>query len=319
MAELEFVSVASTSDASELKPSIGTSVDPAFATELVHQHEQAGFAAVLANDSSSSADAAALAGQLLTASSTIRVLVTERPGVSAPTAVARQLATLAAFHPGRVGVHIPAVDSDREAARDGDWLDRASRQRRRVEYADILHRCWTSDRPFDVDGEFYRLANTWTPLRPKHPIPFYASGMSVQADEFGARYADVYCLPAMPAALVGARIAAVRAMAADRGRALRVALRLRPVLAPTRAAAVRLADRIARIQSTASLDEATGAVAGLGSLVGTTAEVAATIETYLALGVDSLRLVAWQPHEDVALHAELIARLREATARRRAG
>ncbi len=147
MRQLQFVAVAATHESSELGPALAAGVDPGFVTALARAQDDAGFDAVLAHDSASSLDAGVLGAKVLAATGRMTVLVTHRPGVTAPTAVARHLAALDAFHPGRVGLHVPAVDSDREAQRDGDWVDRAGRQRRRAEFAEILRRTWTSDCP----------------------------------------------------------------------------------------------------------------------------------------------------------------------------
>ena len=316
MTELQFVAVAAAYESSEVSPALGTAVDPQFVAALARAHDDAGFDAVLAHDSGSSVDAAVLAGQVLAATGRMRVLVTHRPGVIAPTAVARQLAALDAFFPDRVGLHVPAVDSDREAQRDGDWRDRAGRQRRRGEFAEVMRRSWTSERPFDFAGEFYTIAPTWTPVRPAHRIEVHASGASEIADDFAAAYADTYYLPSLPARDLALRIAAVSAKAERAGRALRFGLRLRPVLAPTPAAADDYAQRVVRVHRTSfdspgrALRAATGEVAGAGTLVGTPAQVAEALDSYRALGIGTIRLAAWETYADVALHGELIERAR---------
>ena len=319
MQDLQFVAVAAAYESAELSPTIGTRVDPHFVAALAKAHDDAGFDAVLAHDSGSSVDAAVLAGQVLAAGSRLRVLVTHRPGVIAPTAVARQLAALDGFHPGRVGLHLPAVDSDREAQRDGDWHDRAGRQRRRHEFAEVMRRIWTSDRPFDFAGEFYSIAPTWTPVRPANRIEVHASGASETADNFAAAYADTYYLPSLAARDLALRIAAASAKADRAGRTLRFGLRLRPVLAATPAAANAYAQRVVRVHRTSfdspgrALRAATGEVAGAGRLVGTPAEVAEALDSYRALGIGTIRLAAWETYADVALHGELIERARART------
>jgi alkanesulfonate monooxygenase len=322
VSDLQFVAVAAASDSSELRPALDRATDPQFTRVLAHEQDAAGFDAILANDSSSSIDAAVLGPQLLAETERARVVVTHRPGVLAPTAAARQLAGLDALYPGRVGVHLPAVDSDREAQRDGDWVDRASRQRRRAEYAEILRRSWTSDRPFDFDGEFYRIVGAWTPIRPSRPIEFHASGASRIADEFGAQYADTYFLPSVPAKELALRIATASAQARRAGRLPRFGLRLRPILAHSRSAAESYAQRVVRVHRTSfdsparALRSATGEVAGAGSLIGTPAEVAAVLDSYWALGIGAVRLAGWEPLADVALQAELIAACRDGNERK---
>ncbi len=60
---------------------------------------------------------------MLGATSRLTVLLAHRPGFVAPTIAARQYATLEAFHPGRVAMHIITGGDDADQLRDGDTLD----------------------------------------------------------------------------------------------------------------------------------------------------------------------------------------------------
>ena len=153
--------------------------------------------------------------------------------------------------------------------------------------------------PFDFAGEFYTIAPTWTPIRPARSVTLHASGASEVADEFGAATpTPTTCRACRPRALAAHR----RRVGAGRraGRTLRFGLRLRPVLAATRAAAQDYAHRVVRVHRTSfdsptrALRAVTGEVAGAGSLVGTPAEVAAALDTYRALGIGAVRLAGWE-------------------------
>ena len=75
----------------------------------------------------------------------------------APTLAARKFATLDQFTGGRLALHIITGGSDGEQERDGDWLDHDTRYRRTDEYLEIVRRVWTGEKPFDYEGEFYRV------------------------------------------------------------------------------------------------------------------------------------------------------------------
>ncbi len=126
------------------------------------------------------------------------------------------------------------MESDADQARDGDWSTKDDRYRRTDEYLTILKKVWTSDEPFDFEGEFYKLAGTFSELKPiQQPhIPLYFGGASAAAVPVGAKHADVYMLWGEPLANVAERIAEVRA-AAPEGRSPEFSVSLRPIIAPT--------------------------------------------------------------------------------------
>ena len=75
-------------------------------------HEESGFDRLLVGHSSSSPDGFSVANQVLTVTSELGVLLAHRPGFVSPTVAARQYATLEAFHPGRVAMHIISGGDD---------------------------------------------------------------------------------------------------------------------------------------------------------------------------------------------------------------
>ena len=83
-------------------------------------------------------------------------MLAHRPGFTAPTLAARQIATLDQFSRGRLAVHFISGGSDSEQQRDGDFLDHDARYARTDEYLGILRRIWTEAQPFDHDGAHYR-------------------------------------------------------------------------------------------------------------------------------------------------------------------
>ncbi|WP_292871527.1 LLM class flavin-dependent oxidoreductase [Nostoc sp. LPT] len=132
----------------------------------------------------------------------------------------------------------------------GDWLDHDSRYRRTDEYLEIVRRVWTSDTPFDYEGEFYRIKGAFSAIKPlqKPYIPLYFGGASGPAVQVGAKHSNVYALWGEPIAAVKERIAEVRA-ALPPGRSIRFSVSLRPILGATEQEAWEKAHSIlARIQ-----------------------------------------------------------------------
>jgi alkanesulfonate monooxygenase len=295
MAEPMFVGSGSGRAASELLPPTGPPVQFDHLRRLAAAHEQAGFDAALVGASATSPDALVLAAEILRSAGTLATVITVRPGDTAPAAAARALATLDALHPGRVAVHL-SPDSGPGTA----------------DYAEVLTRTWSGDRPFSTRGEHYAVDGAWTSIRPATPLPVWLSGADAGADGALLRYGSVRLLP------TGSPLAPATPATPSAGP--RLALRLRPIVASTRRAADDYADRVLRVQPgdhptrSRALRAATGAMLGTGSLVGPPDEVAATLLGYRALGIDVFHLVGWRPLADLPGYGAVIEAVRAATA-----
>src|ERR1700728_3940653 len=86
------------------------SAAPEYPARMAGLHEESGFDRLLVGHSSSSPDGFAVAKQVLTTTSRLGVLLGHQPRFVAPTIAARQYATLEAFHPGRVAMHVITGD-----------------------------------------------------------------------------------------------------------------------------------------------------------------------------------------------------------------
>jgi len=79
---------------------------------------------------------------------------------------ARQLASLDQLSDGRLAVHIITGGSDEEQGRDGDFLTKDERYDRTDEYLDVLKKTWTSAGPFDHEGRYYMVKDSFAAVRP---------------------------------------------------------------------------------------------------------------------------------------------------------
>ncbi|HCB06597.1 MAG TPA: alkanesulfonate monooxygenase, partial [Nocardioides bacterium] len=213
---------------------VGPQVNKEFAAELARAHEASGFDRVLIAHSSASIDGFVLADQTLEATEKLKVLLAHRPGFWAPTIAARAYATLDAFHPGRVAMHVITGGDDADQQRDGDYLTKEERYRRTDDFLTVLRKEWESEQPFDHEGEFYKVTGAYASVRPAlGSIPIYFGGASEDAIRVGGKHADAYAFWGEPLDGIRQRIAEVRAAAAPYGRNPRFSVSLRPIVAET--------------------------------------------------------------------------------------
>jgi alkanesulfonate monooxygenase len=335
---------------------IGGAIDPQWLRDFSQAHERAGFDRVLVGYTSTSADGFIVASQAAIHTETLSFLIAHRPGFMAPTLAARKAATLDHFTGGRVALHIITGGTDSELARDGDDLDKDTRYRRTDEYVEIVRRTWTADRPFDFVGDFYRVKNGFSDVKPLQTpsIPIYFGGASGAATEVSAKHADVYALWGEPVAAVKQRIDDIRAKAAVHGRRPRISVSFRPILAATEAKAWERARAIlARVLDTAKpivgegpgirpeaegarrlvefarqgeihderlwmpIAAAMGGAGNTSALVGTPEQVADALLAYHEVGVTTFLIRGFDPLNDAIDYGrELIPWVRAAIARR---
>ncbi|QRZ16220.1 LLM class flavin-dependent oxidoreductase (plasmid) [Paracoccus methylovorus] len=243
---VEFIGFIGNHNASEIIPRRGPVIDRDFVRASAAIHEAGGFDRVLLAFHSSTPDSLFVGQYVASVTSRLKLMLAHRPGFTAPTLAARQLATLDHLTDGRVAVHIITGGNDRELEQDGDWLTKDERYARTREYLDIVRQEWTSETPFDYRGDYYRVKGALADIRPKGPegVPVYFGGSSPAAIDVAGQHADVYALWGETYEQVAQTIAAVRASAARHGRNPRFSLSLRPILAETEDAAWAKAARI---------------------------------------------------------------------------
>lgn len=322
----------------------GLAEDPGYPARMAQAHEEAGFDRILVSASAAAPDGLVVSSQVLGATKTLGVLLAHRPGLTAPTVVARQTATLDAFYPGRVAIHIITGGDDRDLARDGDFLDKRSRYQRTDEFLEVLRREWIPDSPFDFEGRFYRVANAQsTVCPPPGRVPIYFGGASADAVPVGAKHADTYAFWGEPLAAVAERMAAVREAAAPYGRKLGFSVSLRPIAGETEEEAWERAHRILEVEKAKSnngrstagaegsqrlqrfaaeseifdkrlwmpLATVPNAYGNATALVGSYEQVAEALLDYVAIGATTLLINGYEPERDVADCGRVISLVRE--------
>jgi len=341
---IEFIGSLVNGSAANFRPG---GYDSDYPARMARLHEEAGFDRLLVGHSASSPDGLTVADTVLNATTRLGVLLAHRPGFVAPTVAARQYATLDAFHPGRVAMHIISGGDDADQARDGDFADKAARYRRSDEFLDIVKREWSAATPFDYDGEFYRVKGALSAVRPEGgALPVYFAGASADAVLVGGRQADVYAFWGEPLAAIKERIAAVRKSAEQAGRTInRFSVSTRPIAAATEEAAWERAHRILDAEMAKGGGAATFKARGsLGSqrladfadqaevhdkrlwtplaktptaggnataLVGSYEQIAEALLDYVAIGVTTLLIRGYDPEADAADYATIIKLVRQ--------
>lgn len=333
---------------------VGPTVNPAYAARLAQAHEDAGFDRVLIAHSSATPDGFLVASHVLQSTTRLGVLLAHRPGFLAPTLAARAYATLDAFHPGRVAMHVITGGDDVDQARDGDFSDKTTRYRRTDDFLTVVRCEWESSEPFDHEGEFYRVKGAWSAVRPAPGgIPIYFGGASDDAIRVGGKHADAYAFWGEPLDGIRDRIEQVRAAAAPHGRDPRFSVSLRPIVADTEADAWARAEQIlaatqerwGTTRRTFGLDgrnavgsqrllkaadkgdvhdkrlwtalaKVTGATGNSTALVGTQEQVADALLDYVALGVTTLLIRGFDPLADATSYAPVIDLVRNGADRR---
>ncbi len=357
---IEMIGMVGTRSASELdgpqSSLIGGHVDADFLKRFALAHEEAGFDKVLIGYGSSGPDGFSVASFISSFTDRLGFLIAHRPGFVAPTLAARKAATLDQFTNGRVSLHFITGGNDAEQQRDGDWLGHDERYRRTDEYIEVMKKEWTSEEPFDYDGEFYKFRKATSEVKPlqKPHVPVYFGGMSGPALEVGAKHADVYMMWGEPVSAIKAEMAQVSAAAARYGRKPRFSVSLRPIVAATEEKAWEKAhdylERIValrrgadgalptyrpqnagsqRLLSLADRGEvhdkrlwtaiaaAVGATGNTTALVGTPEQVVESLLDYYDAGVSTILIRGFEPLPDsIQYGKELLPMLRAEVAKR---
>jgi len=355
---VEFIGYIGANPSSEIHPDAGPTLDPGYVETIARAHDAGGFDRALVAFGSSSPESQLVVAHAASVTKRLGFMIAHRPGFTAPTVAARQLATLDHFTGGRVAVHIITGGSDDEMAKDGDHLTKAERYARTDEYLDIVRREWTSEQPFDHAGKYYNVVQAFGAVKPVQAphIPIYFGGSSAEAIPVAGKHADIFALWGETQAQVRETIAQVRAAAARHGRQVKFSLSLRPVIADTEEAAWKRADDIVartiaareraglpttghappnvgaqRLLAAAAqgsrLDKrlwtgvaaVTGASGNSTGLVGTSEQVAEGLLDYYDLGVSTFLIRGFDPLEDaIAYGRDLIPLVRELVAEREA-
>lgn len=306
--------------------------------------ESLGYDGLLIPTGSSCLDPWVTASSLAPVTQRIKLLVALRTSISNPTSSARQAASLDEALGGRLLLNVVPGGDPAELAAEGVFLRHDERYEAADEFLTIWRRVLEGE-SVDFAGKHIKVENAqnfFPPVQKPYP-PLYFGGSSTAAHDLAAKHVDAYLTWGEPPAAVAEKIADVRARAAQHGRTVRFGVRLHVIVRETNEAAWAAADElikylddetIAKAQANyASMDSegqrrmaalhggrrdqlevAPNLWAGVGlvrggagtALVGDPQTVAARLQEYADLGVDTFVLSGYPHLEEAYRFAELV-------------
>lgn len=306
--------------------------------------ESLGYDGLLIPTGSSCLDPWVTAASLVPVTSRIKLLVALRTSVSSPTVTARQAASLDEALGGRLLLNVVPGGDASELAAEGVYLKHDERYEAADEFLTVWRRVLQGE-TVDFEGKHIKVkrAQNFFPSVQKPYPPLYFGGSSPAAHELAAKHVDTYLTWGEPPAAVGEKIADVRACAAKHGRTVRFGVRLHVIVRETNEQAWAAANEliqylddeiIAQAQANYATMDSEGQRrmaalhggrrdqlevspnlwAGVGlvrggagtALVGDPQTVAARLQEYVDLGVDSFVLSGYPHLEEAYRFAELV-------------
>ena len=289
-------------------------------------------------------DAWLVAASMIPVTQRLKFLVALRPSVTSPTVAARQAATLDRLSNGRALFNLVTGSDPQELAGDGVFLDHTARYEASAEFTQVWRRLLEGE-SVTFEGKHIHVRDAklyFPPIQQPRP-PLYFGGSSDVAQDLAAEQVDLYLTWGEPPALVKEKIEQVRAKAAARGRKVRFGIRLHVIVRETTEEAWQAADRlishldddtIAKAQAAFARTDSVGQHrmaslhngkrenleispnlwAGVGlvrggagtALVGDGPTVAARINEYADLGIDSFILSGYPHLEEAYKVGELL-------------
>ena len=319
-------------------------VDYGYLQQIAQAADRLGFTGVLIPTGRSCEDAWLVAASMIPVTQRLKFLVALRPSVISPTVAARQAATLDRLSNGRALFNLVTGSDPQELAADGVFLDHTERYEVSAEFTRVWRRLLEGE-TVDYEGKHIRVRGAkllFPPVQQPRP-PLYFGGSSDVAQDLAAEQVDLYLTWGEPPQQVKEKIAQVRAKAAAHGRSVRFGIRLHVIVRETNEEAWRAAERLIEKVDDETISKAQAALArtdsvgqhrmaalhngkrdnleispnlwaGVGlvrggagtALVGDGATVAARINEYAALGIDSFILSGYPHLEEAYRVGELL-------------
>ncbi|XGV99164.1 MAG: FMNH2-dependent alkanesulfonate monooxygenase [Leptolyngbya sp. BL-A-14] len=322
----------------------GRSTDYDYLRQIAQAVDHLGFTGALLPTGRSCEDAWIVASTLVTHTQRMKFLVAIRPGIVSPGVAARMAATFDRLSNGRLLVNVVTGGDPVELAGDGLHLSHDDRYRLTDEFLAVW-RAIASGGEANVKGDFLDIRGgklLFPPVQQPYP-PLWFGGSSPIAQQVAAKHVDVYLTWGEPPAQVAEKIASVRRLAEAEGRTLRFGIRLHVIVRETASEAWAAANRLIQYVDEAAIATAQKAYARMDSegqqrmtqlhngnrdaleispnlwagvglvrggagtaLVGDPDTVAARMQEYADLGIDTFILSGY-PHLEEAYHvAELL-------------
>lgn len=319
-------------------------VDHGYLQQIAQAADRLGFGGVLIPTGRSCEDSWLVAASLIPVTQRLKFLVALRPGIISPTLAARQAATLDRLSNGRALFNLVTGGDPEELAAEGLFLNHEERYEASAEFTRIWRRVLEGE-TVDYEGKHIRVKGArllHPPLQTPRP-PLYFGGSSEAAQDLAAEQVELYLTWGEPPAQVKEKIEQVRAKAAAKGRSVRFGIRLHVIVRETNEEAWQAANRlianlddetIAKAQAAFARTDSVGQHrmaalhggrrdkleispnlwAGVGlvrcgagtALVGDGATVAARMQEYADLGIDTFVFSGYPHLEEAYRVSELL-------------
>lgn len=315
-----------------------------YCKQIAQAVDSLGYSGVLIPTGKTCEEGFIVASTLAPVTQNLKFLVAVRPGLMSPSFAARMSATLDRFSNGRLLINVVAGGDPVELAGEGVFLDHDARYDLTDEFLHIWRDLYTKEQ-VDFNGDYLQIEQGQLPyptVQKPYP-PLYFGGSSEAALQVAADHIDVYLTWGEPPAQVKKKIDKVRALAAAQGKQVKFGIRLHVIVRPTEQqaweAAAQLIEHVddetianaqkmfARMDSEGQrqmtqlhngdrtkLEVSPNLWAGVGlvrtgagtALVGDPDTVAARMQEYADLGIETFILSGYPHLEEAYTTAELL-------------
>jgi alkanesulfonate monooxygenase len=322
----------------------GRHVNLGYLRQIAQAADELGYFGVLLPTGRSCEDSWIVASALVPLTERLRYLVAVRPGLQSPSVAARMTATLDRISNGRLMINVVTGGDPTENKGDGIFLSHDERYEVTSEFLDVYKALLAGD-VVDRKGRHIAIEDgrlLFPPVQPGGP-PLYFGGSSDAGIAVGVRTVDKYLTWGEPPEQVREKINRVSTIAAGLGKKLSFGIRLHIIVRDSNAEAWAAADdlirhvddaTVAKAQTIFSRMDSVGQRrmaalhggrrdklevspnlwAGVGlvrggagtALVGDPETVAARIQEYAALGIDTFILSGYPHLEEAYRFAELV-------------
>jgi len=322
----------------------GRSVDLPYLEQVAKAADSLGYYGVLLPTGRSCEDSWVVASALVPLTRQLKFLVAVRPGLQSPTLAARMTATLDRISDGRLLINVVTGGDPVENGGDGIFGSHAERYAVTDEFLDI-YRALLRGETVEHEGPHFRISDgrlLFPPAQVGGP-PLYFGGSSDAGIKIAAKSVDKYLTWGEPPSAVAQKIATVREAAEAEGREVSFGIRLHVIVRETTEQAWADADKLIsylddetiqsaqkvfnrmdsvgqsrmqalhggrrdKLEISPNLWSGVGLVRGGAgtALVGDAATVAARIDEYRQLGIDSFIFSGYPHLEEAYAFGELV-------------
>jgi len=223
----------------------GRPITPSYLRQIALTIDELGFAGALLPTGRACEDAWITAATLIPETRYLKFLVAVRPGLISPALAARMSATFDRLSNGRLLINVVTGGDPVGLAGDGVQLDHDARYAVTDEFLEVWRKL-SGGETVNFSGDHYQLRGgklLLSSVQKPYP-PLYFGGSSPAGHAVAARHADVYLTWGEAPAQVAEKLADIRRRAAEQGRTLRFGMRVHIVVRSTEQEAWRAADEL---------------------------------------------------------------------------